>query len=309
MGYTNSKLSSNSITVMKTLRFYFILLLSTYSISLFSQLGDCTGALLLDTKDDVVFTFASGENQLSDVLTPLCTDADIVFTEDDGLFTHWFTWQIKESGTLYFTLSMETEEYDIDFIVYRSEFASSSCANKQAIRCMFSGENIGFPSDPCLFETGLNSTDLDLFENGGCNNGDNNFLQKIDAIAGEEYKLLVIDFAQNEGINTLLELCGTATLGIDDSPCFTLDTDELTQANRLSVFPNPANDQLFISNNNVPVAINFPFTVMDQMGRVLIQKNDNTTLRSIETATLTPGIYFIRIHERASNRVLKFVKG
>ncbi len=294
---------------MKLVRIYFTILLSTYTISLFSQLGDCTGALLLDNKNDVTFTFAPEENQFSDLLTPLCTDGDVVFTEDGGLFTHWFTWQIKESGTLYFTLSMEAEEYDLDFILYKSESTGNSCANKQAIRCMFSGESIGFPSDPCISETGLNPTELDVFENGGCNNGDNNFLQQIDAIAGEEYKLLVIDFLQIEGVNTHLKLCGTATFGVDDSPCFTLSADELTQNNRLSVFPNPTNDQLFISNNNIPVAINFPFTVMDQMGKVLIQKNDDTTLGSIETATLTPGIYFIRINEGASNRVLRFVKG
>lgn len=301
-------LADTKVSIMKILKFYFVLLLATHASSVFAQTGDCLGALNLETKNDLNFTFNEAENQTSDLLTPLCTDADIIFTEDGDLFTQWFTWTIKDSGSLYFTLSMDTDMYDIDFILYKSDPSGNSCTNKEAIRCMFSGETIGVPSDACLFETGLNPTESDFFENGGCNNGDNNFLQQINAISGEEYKLLVIDFTQNEGQNALLELCGTATLGIDDTPCFALDTEETPQIDRLSIFPNPANDQLFLTNNDTPTLINFPFTIMDQFGRVILEKNDNSYLQSIETGSLQPGLYYITINNGNSQNTMKFAK-
>lgn len=293
---------------MKILKFTFVLLLAMFTRTISAQTGDCSGAFLIESKEDIIFTFAEDENQTSDILTPLCADSDVVFTEDGGLFTHWFTWQIKESGTLYFTLSMDAVEYDLDFIVFKSESTGNSCANKEAIRCMFSGESIGSPSGPCLLETGLNPAESDLFENGGCNKGENNFLQQINAVAGEEYKLLVIDFAQIEGQNTLLEFCGTATLGEDDSPCFALDTEELSQIDRLSVFPNPANDQLFLTNNGVPSAFDFPLTIMDQLGQIVIQKSEHSKVESIETSFLQPGLYFITINNANSQNTMKFVK-
>ena len=293
---------------MKALKIYSILFLAICSTTTFGQLGDCTGALLVETKEDLIFTFSSQENQLDDNLTPLCDGSQELFITDADFPTHWFTWTIKESGTLYFTLSMQADEYDLDFILFKSAEGENSCTNKEAIRCMYSGETAGEPSEACIMETGLSPTETDFFEDAGCNFGSNNFLQQLDAIAGEQYKLLVINFSGIEDQNTLFELCGTALLGEDDTPCFTLDTDELMEDNRLSVFPNPSLDQLFISSNNIPTTINFPFTIIDQVGRVIMKKEDNSNLESIETSSLQPGIYFINCYDGGNRKVLKFIK-
>lgn len=177
------------------------------STTITAQLGDCTGALLLESKEDVTFTFVEKDNQFSDIINPTCEDANEVFSEDDGLLTHWFTWTIEESGSLYFTLSMQVEFYDLDFILFKSAESGNPCVNKEAKRCMFSGSNVngGMSDNQCSMSTGLSPNDTDLFENGGCFIGDNNFLQQIDAAAGEEYKLIVIDFSQIEGMEILLE--------------------------------------------------------------------------------------------------------
>ncbi len=295
---------------MKPIEFYFIILLAACSTTISAQLGDCTGAQLLETKEDVIFTFIESENQFSDIISPTCVDADEVFSEDDGLLTHWFTWTIEESGSLYFTLSMQVEFYDLDFILFKSAESGNPCVNKEAIRCMFSGSNVsgGMLDNQCSMSTGLSPAEMDLFENGGCMDGSNNFLQQIDVVAGEEYKLIVIDFSQIKGMEILLEWCGTATLGVNDTPCFTLATEELVHHDDFAVFPNPTNDQLFLSSNDVPTIINFPFTIVDQIGQVVMRKNDNKNLESIETSSLQPGIYFININGSETNTVLKFVK-
>jgi hypothetical protein len=106
----------------------------------------------------------------------------------------------------------------------------------------------------------------------------------------------------------MLGLCGTSTLGVNDSQCFTLDTDELVQRDRLSAFPNPSSDQLFLSSNNVPTIINFPYTILDRVGSVVMSKDDSSSLESIDTHFLQSGIYFINIINGATRGVLKFVK-
>lgn len=97
-------------------------------------------------------------------------------------------------------------------------------------------------------------------------------------------------------------------MGVNDTPCFTLATEKLVQDDDFAVFPNPTNDQLFLSSNNVPTIINFPFTIVDQIGQVVMRKNDNSNLESIETNSLQTGIYFININGSETNTVLKFVK-
>jgi hypothetical protein len=293
---------------MKPIKIYFIILLAACSSSITAQYGDCTGAQLLETKEDVTFIFNEKENQFSDVISPTCVGANEVFSDDAGLPTQWFTWTIEEPGSLYFTISMDYESYDLDFMLFKSTTAGKSCIDKEAIRCMFSGESSQFPSSPCFGETGLNPIETDLFENAGCLDGSNNFLQQIDAKAGEEYKLIIIDFSQIEGMEILLEMCGTATLGVNDTPCFTTAVDELAHKDKFSVFPNPTNDQLFLSNNNVPTKINFPFTIVDQLGQIVMRKDENSNLEFIETSSLKAGIYFINIKEGESNKMLKFVK-
>jgi hypothetical protein len=293
---------------MKPIKLFALLILTVCSTALSAQVGDCAGAQLLETKEDVTFIFNEKENQFTDVISPTCEGANEVFSNDAGVPSHWFTWTIAEPGSLYFTISMDFQSYDLDFILFKSASKGNSCTDKEAIRCMFSGESSEFPSSPCFGETGLNPIETDLFENAGCLDGSNNFLKQIDAEAGEEYKLIIIDFSQIEGMEILLEMCGTATLGVNDTPCVTSAIDDLSQTENFDIFPNPTSDQLFLSNNNVPTIINFPYTIVDQLGQVILRKDDNSILESIETSSLKSGIYFININEGKSKKVMKFVK-
>lgn len=84
--------------------------------------------------------------------------------------------------------------------------------------------------------------ETEFFENPGCNTGSNSFLLHINAIAGEEYKLLVIVLMIQIKSDAVITFYGTATWENDDSPCFLLGTNKPIEKSRYSVFSNPLND-------------------------------------------------------------------
>ncbi|WP_299439844.1 T9SS type B sorting domain-containing protein [uncultured Aquimarina sp.] len=130
---------------------------------------------------------------------------DCAFAESQSL---WIRVNIVQSGTLAFTITPESTsaEEDYDFAVYGPNVTCSTLGS--SIRC--SSTNPRAAGVPTL--TGLNDTETDLSEGPGATG--NGFVRFIDALAGEEYYILIDNFSQNGGFD--LEFTGTAIL--PDSP-------------------------------------------------------------------------------------------
>lgn len=130
----------------------------------------------------------------------------------------WYKWTCDQSGTLTFTItpnnydpSKETD--DIDFAVYRLPGGLDDCANKELVRCMASGANLGQPYSKwaiCNGPTGLSESSTDVSEEPGCNNGSDNFVAALDMQSGESYALVIMNYSQT-GQGFSINFGGTGT--------------------------------------------------------------------------------------------------
>jgi pimeloyl-ACP methyl ester carboxylesterase len=70
------------------------------------------------------------------------------------------------------------------------------------------------------------------------------------------------------------------------------------------LFPNPAKDHLFIESNMQIVN----FNILDINGRMIFEKNDGSTIHSIEISNLKKGIYLVEITDGANSITKRFIK-
>lgn len=82
-----------------------------------------------------------------------------------------------------------------------------------------------------------------------------------------------------------------------------VDDNTLTD---VSLYPNPANNQITIttSGNNTITKM----TIVDIMGRVIIQEDVNATSKAVNVSSLTSGVYFARIEQGNATGSIKFIK-
>lgn len=146
----------------------------------------------------------------------------------------WYKWTCKDPGSLTFTLTPNNNppgaiSDDLDFLLFRLPNGLDDCDNKELIRCMLSGANGGQTLDQwaaCNGPTGLMLGDGDTEEFNGCQQGNNNFVESIDMIAGESYALIIMNFTESsQGFS--IEFGGTGTF-VGPEPDFeaTLPTAE-----------------------------------------------------------------------------------
>lgn len=119
----------------------------------------------------------------------------------------WYTFTAANDGTLTFTLSPNSPNDDLDFVVYRLPNGPGNCDNKVVERCMNAGD-FGLPS-PCMGPTGLNLTAQDTENPPGCAGITDNFLKFLDMKAGTTYALAVNNFTSS-GNGFQVEWGGTA---------------------------------------------------------------------------------------------------
>ena len=74
-----------------------------------------------------------------------------------------------------------------------------------------------------------------------------------------------------------------------------------------SVYPNPANDKLFIKTNSANVSSKITYSIIDMYGS-LISENKLNTSESIDISDLSNGVYFIRIKDEETISTNKFIK-
>jgi len=86
-----------------------------------------------------------------------------------------------------------------------------------------------------------------------------------------------------------------------------LSTDDNELGIDISVFPNPAQNELNIANTS-SVSIEKTY-IIDMVGRIVstMDASDATT-RTIDISNLTTGIYFLRLESADASSVIKFIK-
>lgn len=174
--------------------------------------GDCpTGVVLCDKSAFTVENVIGEGNDPNEitgntcVLEPGCSPAEFS--------SSWYRWTCEDPGSLSFTITPTNPADDIDFVLYELPSGIDDCSNKEALRCMFSGENVGQPFvqwEPCTGATGLLPGDGDTAESCGCQDGNNNFLEEIQMQAGQTYALFISNFS-NSGSGFSIEFGGTGT--------------------------------------------------------------------------------------------------
>ncbi|WP_109098615.1 T9SS type B sorting domain-containing protein [Aquimarina sp. AU58] len=164
------------------------------------------------------------------------------FTESQSL---WLRVNIVQSGTLAFTITPESSSTaeDYDFAVYGPNVTCSTLGS--SIRCSSTNP----PAAGISTLTGLNSTETDLSEGPG--NLGNGFVRAIDAVAGEEYFILIDNFSQNGGFD--LTFTGTAVL--PDSPVNTAGTTVNLDLTECDVIGNSGDGRTNFDLNSNTAAI------------------------------------------------------
>lgn len=228
--------------------------------------SDCTSALVICNKQaihlDTLYGAGADNTELN--------EATCFFNGAPGnleLNSCWIRFTAAQSGTLFFTITPDVPEDDIDFVLYQLE-DSSNCQQKLLLRCMAAGDFISSGS-PCTGPTGLLPGETDTSEDAGCTDADDNaFLAPVDLVAGETYLLCVQNFTTLNGFR--IEFCGTALLGCEIEPCATLTVTHapVRPAYRLhALYPNPVSTPTIMLDVEMEKAEVMNFTLVNLLGQ------------------------------------------
>ena len=84
--------------------------------------------------------------------------------------------------------------------------------------------------------------------------------------------------------------------------------NEIKKSNsEFSIYPNPANDRLYFQNNSLASNTKVLFTIMDVVGRTIVE-GKSTTTEFIDISNLSEGVYFVRLQNEGSVSIQKFIK-
>ncbi|WP_194766033.1 T9SS type A sorting domain-containing protein [Tamlana sp. I1] len=84
----------------------------------------------------------------------------------------------------------------------------------------------------------------------------------------------------------------------------TLSTPEVPSNEKLSLYPNPANDVINIASSGKIES----YQIFNTLGTEVASNHSNAISKAISINHLNSGIYFIRLHTATSNAVIKFIK-
>ncbi|WP_299211094.1 T9SS type B sorting domain-containing protein [uncultured Aquimarina sp.] len=187
----------------KKLLITLVLLISFFYSYSQNEPTDCVNAILVCGNTNLELN--SNGTGISDFNIAGNNPPSCGFTESQSL---WLRVNIIQDGTLAFTITPQSSspQEDYDFAVYGPNVTCSTLGS--SIRCSSTNP----PAANVATTTGLSDTETDATEGPG--NLGNGFVRSIDALAGEEYYILIDNFSQNGGFD--LEFTGTALL--PDSP-------------------------------------------------------------------------------------------
>jgi hypothetical protein len=234
------------------------------------------------------------------------TDAGVASTCIGQEFNSmWFKWTVMEDGIISFVLAPDSVWQDLDFIVYEpgDEY---DCIGKIPIRCMAAGANSGQPPHTwvnCTGPTGLAPGNTDAEEPPGCPSGSNNFLAPIEALAGDQYIMLVNEFSQS-GLGYLLTFTGTAKLSCITG---TADPEWIKPRATYSVYPTVSTGTLFIRITGDKLSDNH-LNVFNTHGQ-LVYSNEQLhgTDFELDLHHLPPGVYVAALRSSHSIQTQRFL--
>lgn len=143
----------------------------------------------------------------------------------------WYKWTAQNSGTLVFTIT-PTKNDDLDWVLFElgPEGNTQPASASNAIRCAAGHgiSNSGCPNEPIYTKTGLNFTENDETEAGGCGAGQNGMLKAVDMKQGYVYALVVNNFTSG---NNGFEIKFTDDAGKAGTGLFKGPTAKLSESN------------------------------------------------------------------------------
>ena len=156
---------------------------------------------------------------------------------------YWMKFRIREAGSLVFAIVPDDPTDDFDYALYRVSSTGdfNSCFAEETVRCMLSGPDPNFEEDEwanCSGATGVSAGALGELETVGCDIDpttdevvDNNFLQPVQAQAGDVYALLVHNSDRSGGGFTLTFddylVPGERTTAVFDAPTASYSSAEI----------------------------------------------------------------------------------
>lgn len=201
--------------------------------------------------------------------------------------SHWFIWRVQSAGVITFTLTPDSDEQDLDFVIFKLDI-EEDCSSKTLVRCMASGETANAPpSDDCFGPTGLAEGNVDTEEVAGCQEGDNNFLAPLAVEAEEHYVMLVNDFSQT-GLGYTIDYESTGMLY-----CLINDTDEKLVNQGALIFPTVSKGVFYLDFNNSNIDLSI-LQVFNVNGQLVYQQMVNEAV-TLDLHHLTEGVFTVRL--------------
>lgn len=265
-----------------------IILFAFFTCNVFAQNQDCDTALELTSKESISYSSTSGIGQKNEYIQNDCAPNDGSFENS----SKWFKFTVYQSGNLFFTITPDLPQDDIDFFLYRTD--SGGCSDFTSVRCNATScnENNG--------KTGLSENEIDLFEDLNCDNGENAFSKDIDISESETYYLIVNNWT-NSGAGYRIDFCGTALLGESDDVCNEITSaKEITYQEDINVYPNPTNGLLHIDQYQEIHSLE----IINLAGEILSTKLVNSPLINIDVPT---GFYVARLVMNNGNSINKSI--
>jgi hypothetical protein len=262
-------------------------LLGTVTVSAQEPASDCIGAIgICDSETISANPSDVGNEQDLDPANRGC----LVANEHQGV---WFRFTTDTAGTLAITIDLESGS-DYDFAVWGPYTDAPPCPpTTPPLRCSWAGLSSN---------TGLSYIDADLTEGAG----GNGWVRYIDVLAQETYLLYIDNYSMN----------GLAfDLVWDNEPddlldCLTTDVTPVPgNPDQLSVRPNPAQDQLFVTTNLKGM---LDVRVHDASGRLVMReqvRTDATGSVMLDLGTLAEGIHTVLVTDTGgATATVRFAK-
>ena len=189
--------------------------------------SDCGTGVILCDKSPFSVDFLQGTGDVDDdIMSGNIMNCGIPPEEFNSA---WYKWTCDDPGSLTFSITPLGAAFneDIDFVVFEFPSGLDNCDDKVVLRQMFSGETNGngAANIPCLEETGLREGAGDVLETCGCSEGDDNFIEAIEMVAGRSYGVVIMNFS-GSGDGFSIEFGGTGTF-LGPEPAFTFTSDEV----------------------------------------------------------------------------------
>lgn len=273
----------------------FILLTSAPQI--IAQHKDCDIALELCGNSPFHFVPASGIGVADIGIENTC-----VFQEFNSM---WVKWTVMEDGIISFVLAPDSSLQDLDFVVFQTG-SEYDCNNKTQIRCMAAGANVGEPPQEwanCAGATGLAVGNTDVEEPAGCSSSSNNFLAPIQAIAGDQYMMLINEFSDS-GYGYTLSFTGTAVLSCISG---TSDHELLKPQVTFTVYPTVTTGTIFIRIADAGLSDNH-VNIFNTEGQI-VYTNEQLSRKAtqVDLHHLSPGVYVAALSTSHSTQTQRFL--